>query len=97
MANFINKINKINYSFGGNAWERRYDTFSSHTSFLGLTFSDFDPAPKRNEKLATADLIRYSAANKLVSLTWLLWVLRNFRRFTLHYILCLLVYYAIRM
>src|SRR6218665_1790423 len=25
-------------------------------------------------------------ANKLVSLTWLLWALRSFRRFTLHYI-----------
>jgi len=27
--------------------------------------------------------------NKLVSLTWLLWALRNFRRFTLH---CLIDY-----
>jgi len=35
--------------------------------------------------LAIADWIWYSAVNKLVSLTWLLWALRSFRSFTLHY------------
>src|SRR6218665_3289585 len=34
--------------------------------------------------LAIADWIWYSAGDELVSLTWLLWALRSFRRFTLH-------------
>jgi len=39
---------------------------------LGLTFPDFDLAPKRKV---------------CVSVTWLLWVLRSFWRFTLHYMI----------
>src|SRR6218665_431638 len=52
----------------------------------GLTFPDFDLAPKRNEVWLLGTGFGIAPMNKLVSLTWLLWALRSFRSFTLHYI-----------
>ena len=49
----------------------------------------------RNEtrSLAIGDWVWYSAGDKLVSLTWLLWALRSFRSFTLHYITCYIIWH----
>jgi len=51
---------------------------------LGLTFPDFDLETKQEVWLLRT-WFGIAPVNKLVSLTWLLWSLRSFRRFTLHY------------
>src|SRR6218665_171290 len=50
----------------------------------GLTFPDFYETKREVWLLRTGFGI--APENKLVSLTWLLWALRSYRRFTLHYI-----------
>jgi len=50
----------------------------------GLTFPDFDLAPKREVWLLRTGF-GIAPVNKLVSLTWRLWTLRSFLSFTLHY------------
>src|SRR6218665_259110 len=49
----------------------------------GLTFPDFYETKREVWLLRTGFCI--APVNKLVSLTWLLWAVRSFRSFTLHY------------
>src|SRR6218665_862895 len=49
----------------------------------GLTFPDFDLAPKREVWLLRTGF-GIAPGNKLVCLMWFLWALRSFRSFTLH-------------
>ena len=55
---------------------------SSQISFIAWKIRQIGEA----RILAIADLIWYSACEQAGSLTWLLWALRSFRRYTLHYI-----------
>ena len=85
------KINVLsNERMRGETWSiAREITFQSEgRTYTTSAWPSWILTRHRNEtrSLTISDLIWYSAGEKLVFLTWLLWTLRSFRRFTLHYI-----------
>ena len=95
LRRFLPFLQQAAYKFKPKQVYKQIATVASHC-LLGSTFQDFYLALRRNEKFwLLRTWVSIAPMNKLVSLAWLLWALRSFRRFTLHNTLPYIMFYNV--